>query len=265
MMREVVYMKMLQELVGSAVLGATVGSTCLGVGVDGEDDRDEMWVCLPKREEILGFDTAEWTRVVRDQEEGVKSQPGDVDRVFHSLMKWMRLVVKGNPSVLMPLFIAEEKLLKCDVSGRMLRALVPSIVCRNFYYPFKGYMVSQWERLGGERGQMRVTRPELVGKFGYDTKYAYHVLRLGLQGVELLATGRMTLPMMRRDRELLMNVRLGKYTFKEFEELYLFVKEELDLALKGSNLPERPNMKVIEGVVMEINRGIVMEEVEEVK
>jgi uncharacterized protein len=33
-------------------------------------------------------------------------------------------------------------------------------------------------------------RPELVAVHGYDTKYAMHALRLGLQGIELLTTGR---------------------------------------------------------------------------
>ena len=37
-------------------------------------------------------------------------------------------------------------------------------------------------------------RPELVAVHGYDTKYAMHALRLGLQGIELLTTGRITLP-----------------------------------------------------------------------
>ena len=32
-------------------------------------------------------------------------------------------------------------------------------------------------------------RPELVAAHGYDTKYAMHALRLGLQGIELLTTG----------------------------------------------------------------------------
>jgi hypothetical protein len=40
-----------------------------------------------------------------------------------------------------------------------------------------------------------VTRPELVEKHGYDTKFAAHMVRLGYQGVELLETGRFTLPL----------------------------------------------------------------------
>ena len=41
---------------------------------------------------------------------------------------------------------------------------------------------------------------ELVAVHGYDTKYAMHALRLGLQGIELLTTGRITLPVPEPDR-----------------------------------------------------------------
>src|SRR5688572_31106775 len=41
----------------------------------------------------------------------------------------------------------------------------------------------------------RSHRPELEEMYGFDTKYAMHMLRLGFQGVELLTTGRLNLPM----------------------------------------------------------------------
>src|SRR5215475_11657084 len=41
-------------------------------------------------------------------------------------------------------------------------------------------------------------RPELVAVHGYDPKDAMHALRLGLQGIELLTTGRTTLPVPNR-------------------------------------------------------------------
>jgi len=37
-------------------------------------------------------------------------------------------------------------------------------------------------------------RPELVAIQGYDTKYAMHAFRLGCKGIELLTSGRITLP-----------------------------------------------------------------------
>ena len=47
----------------------------------------------------------------------------------------------------------------------------------------------------GERGQKNVNRPELVEKYGFDTKHAGHMVGLGFQGIEHLETGYITLPM----------------------------------------------------------------------
>jgi uncharacterized protein len=70
-------------------------------------------------------------------------------------------------------------------------------------------MAAQKERLLGQRGRMPVKRPELVQAHGYDTKYAMHTLRLGLQGVELLQTGRLNLPMSDPERSTIMAIRRG--------------------------------------------------------
>jgi len=51
---------------------------------------------------------------------------------------------------------------------------------------------AQKQRLTGERGQKRIHRPELEEMYGFDTKCAMHMLRLGFQGVELLTTGRLS-------------------------------------------------------------------------
>jgi hypothetical protein len=50
---------------------------------------------------------------------------------------------------------------------------------------------------------------------GYDTKYAMHALRLGLQGVELLSTGRITLPGPEPDRTYLRSIRRGERPLDE--------------------------------------------------
>jgi len=46
--------------------------------------------------------------------------------------------------------------------------------------------------------------------YGFDTKYAMHMLRLGFQGVELLTTGRLSLPMREPERSYLLDVRRGR-------------------------------------------------------
>ena len=49
----------------------------------------------------------------------------------------------------------------------------------------------------------------------YDTKYAMHALRIGLQGVELLQTGRISLPVSEPERSMLRAVRAGDVALKE--------------------------------------------------
>src|SRR5215813_2778951 len=98
----------------------------------------------------------------------------------------------------------------CDEVGAELRAITPSIVSRRLLDPFLGYLQAQKQRLTGERGQKRIHRPELEEMYGFDTKYAMHMLRLGFQGVELLTTGRLSLPMREPARSFLLDVRRGK-------------------------------------------------------
>jgi uncharacterized protein len=246
----------MEELRKRAILGAVVGSKAMGLET-GSDDTDEMWICLPTRQEILGFDTDEWSVVKRDKPEGVRSEPGDRDRVYHSLMKWMKLAIKLNPSILMPIFIKEEVLIKDSYYGKLVRLAGLYLICKNLYYPFKGYMINQWERVNGERGQMRVSRPELVEMFGYDTKYAYHVVRLGLEAIELLSTGYLELPYQGYTKQILMGIREGKLTFERFKELYEYVRCELDVAFEKSKLQEKPNVKMCEVAVMDVYDDIV--------
>jgi len=60
-----------------------------------------------------------------------------------------------------------------------------------------------------------VNRPELEAQFGFDTKYAMHILRLGFQGVELMTTGKLTLPMAEADRAFAYATRLGQVPLQD--------------------------------------------------
>ena len=64
------------------------------------------------------------------------------------------------------------------------------------------------QRGKGKHGQ----RPEIIGKFGYDTKAAMHTLRLLYEGIELLKDHWVTLPRETRERDLLLAVRRGEWS-----------------------------------------------------
>jgi uncharacterized protein len=97
----------------------------------------------------------------------------------------------------------------------------------------------------------RIAHAELVEQFGYDTKYAMHMLRLGHQGVEFLETGRLTLPIREPVRSHLMDVRRGRSNLAAV----LTECTELELRLSGlldsSALPPEPETDQVESVVMD--------------
>ncbi len=73
-------------------------------------------------------------------------------------------------------------------------------------------------KMKGEKAHT-VNRPELVEKYGYDTKFAMHALRLGFEGVELLSHRTLTLPVVEPNLSTLRAIRSGQLKFIEVLQL----------------------------------------------
>jgi uncharacterized protein len=137
------------------ILRATVGSTVHGLHHGGQDDRDEMAVFVEPPEYLLGLARARGIRgglygfehyVERTQPEGVRSGPGDLDLVAYSLRKYVRLALKGHPTILLLLFVPDELVhVKTDL-GDELRALRPALLSRR---AGRGYLGTCADRRSG--------------------------------------------------------------------------------------------------------------------
>ncbi len=230
----------------SPILEVVVGSTVHGTNVqDGLEDLDIMAVVIESTRLVAVFYQQD-TWVKRTKPEGVRSEAGDIDYTAYGLRKYLSLATKGNPTILLALFAPTQFIRYSDSRGEQLQELAPMIVSKECFAPFRGYMRQQHERLLGLRGQRNVTRPELVEAHGYDTKYASHVIRLGLQGMEILATGRLELPMPDAARELCIKVRTGGFTLAQVSEQIIAAEEGLVAAYQQSTLPDRPDVQAVE-------------------
>ena len=239
----------------TTILRGLVGSSVHGLVLKGTDDRDEMGVCVEPRRYVLGFGKFEhWvyrSAAEREGRAGARSQAGDLDLTIYSLRKWSRLALEGNPTVLLLLYLPEDALvIRTDV-GRQLQALAPAFASRRAGGRFLGYLEAQRQRLIGERGQCDVNRVELVEKFGYDTKYAMHMLRLGHQGVEFLESGRLSLPIEEPVRSHLMDVRRGRSNLSEVLEECKQLELRLTELFDSSPLPLDPDLKTVESFIMD--------------
>src|SRR5262245_33020903 len=244
----------------TTILRGLVGSTVHGLNVnDGIEDRDEMGICVEPLEDAMAL----WnpfeqfiyrSAAEREGRANARSTGGDLDLTIYSLRKWTRLALKGNPTIMLLLFTPEDQLVSCDELGAELRALTPAIVSRRVQGPFLGYLQAQKQRLTGERGQKRIHRPELEEMYGFDTKYAMHMLRLGFQGVELLTTGRLSLPMREPERSSLLDVRRGRASEEECTTTTDRSENELTDLATTSPLVDEPNEARVEEWVLDVYR-----------
>jgi uncharacterized protein len=203
----------------STILRTQVGSGVYGTAVDDQDDRDELGVCVESPDYVIGLRRFEQYEY-RTQPVGVRSGPGDLDLTIYSLRKWTRLALAGNPSILVPLFVPYADVVRATQLGVELRVRPELVLSRRAGARYLGYLNSQRSRLEadparpgrGDRGH--TNRPELIERYGFDTKYAYHMIRLGMQGVELVTTGRITLPIPEPHRTWLVELRRGEHSLR---------------------------------------------------
>ena len=73
-----------------------------------------------------------------------------------------------------------------------------------------------------------------------------HAVRLGYQSVELLETGRLTLPMPEPTRSCVMAVRLGERSFDEVLAEIDEAQRRLATALEQTALPDEPDRVVVD-------------------
>ncbi len=239
------------------ILRTQVGSGVHGTAISGQDDRDEMGICLEPPEFVTGLarvpngidgdgprvEFQQYERhTVWDQPGGLanRSGAGDLDVIIYSARKWARLALGGNPTVLLVLFVPDEEVVYRNEAGTELVANASRFVSKLAAVRFLGYLNSQKRAMTGEIGA-HTNRPELVAVHGYDTKYAMHALRLGMQGIELLTTGRITLPVPEPGREYLRSIRRGEVALDDVVDAVSEAEATLTRLQSDSSVPDEPD------------------------
>lgn len=254
------------------MLRATVGSGVHGTAIEGTDDIDEMGIYVEAQPQVFGHRAPGDTYTYRTQPEGVCSGPGDLDLAVYTLRRYVGLATKGNPTVLLLLFVPDADVQYINDFGRELRANAHLFASKRAAAPFKGYLEAQRRGLMGERsgGSRNQGRKDLRDKFYFDVKFAAHMLRLGIQGVEYMKTGRISLPIPEPDLAYLRDLKSGafldgaepgsaKWTglgeAKKTETLEKAKKLEakIEQAANKSNLPDKPSFDAIDQWVADVH------------
>ena len=244
------------------IMRVQVGSGVHGTSIAGQDDRDEMGLCLEPSQFVTGlarvpngsgglepsvrFEQYE-RHTAWDRPGGLanRSGAGDLDVIIYSARKWARLALAGNPTVLLVLFVPDDEVVFRDEAGAELTANAHRFVSRLAAERYLGYLKGQQGAMKGQPGA-HTNRPELVAVHGYDTKYAMHALRLGLQGVELLSTGRITLPVPEPDRAYLRSIRRGEVPLDEVTDAIADAEKRLTRLARNPAIADQPDRRWVD-------------------
>ena len=225
---------------GSELHGAKIGKT---------DDTDIYGVYIETPTESLGLDSQEhfvWSSAGNDRRNG----PDDVDVTLYSLRKWARMAAKGNATTLHFLFAQPREV--APELWRKIQAKRELFLSRVAAKQFMGFADAQFKRLTGEKGSgKKGQRPEYICAFGYDTKAAMHGLRLLYECLELMQKGMITLP--RPEKELLIEVRSGAWTFERVLNHAQRLFKEVADAVMQSPLPEKVDRGAISQLLAQVH------------
>ena len=234
-----------------------MGSVAYGVSSDTSDVDVYGWAIPPKddvfphlRGEVPGFGRPH-DRFEQFQEHRVRDPDAlaghgrTYDLTVFGIVKFFHLAMDNNPNVLDSLFTPATCVLHSTRVGTLVRENRRLFLHRGAWPKFKGYAYSQLHKIGIKRPTGK--RAELVAAHGYDTKFAYHVVRLLGEVEQILVEGDIDL---QRDNDRLKAIRRGEWTEDRLRQWAADKEADLERAYAASRLPATPDEGRIKGLLL---------------
>lgn len=219
-----------------------MGSVAYGVSSD-TSDTDVYGICVPPKEsvfphlagEIMGFGN-QIKRFDTWQEHHILALDKEWDFQIVGIVKFFQLAMENNPNIIDSLFTPRRCVLSSTQIGEYIREHRTDFLHKGAWHKFKGYAYSQLNKIKTKAPSGK--RVELVEKFGFDVKFAYHVVRLLLEVEQILVAGDIDLE---RDREQLKAIRRGEWTLEQLEQWAQDKEKALEALYHTSKLPYGPD------------------------
>lgn len=113
-----------------------------------------------------------------------------------------------------------------------------------------GAIIEEYKRLYAKLKEDKA-RAERTKIFGFDTKFAYHVVRLLSEAEEILTDHTLTLDKYDR-REMLKDIRKGNWTFQQIRDWFTSREQELDKLYPASTLRHSPDEAAVKQLLLNI-------------
>jgi len=222
------------------ILKALVGSRAYGTNSP-NSDCDWIQVEVRKPSYYLGIDRHDKRPSSSTQQE---------DNTYCELLHFINMCCKFNPNIIVALWSPQ---VDTDPNWHWLvnqrRLFSSKLAVRTFM----GFATSQMEQAGakGSTGQLGAKRKELIEKYGYDTKFAMHSIRVATMIAEFLEEDGQFLRVGRWDWERLLSIRNGEFSLDYVKDWFATIKTKIQSLEAISTIPELPDYDTINQLTVE--------------
>lgn len=235
-----------------------MGSMAYGVSSDSSDMDIYGFAIPPKddvfphlRGEVPGFDECQpqfhqyQIHHIWDQS-ALAGKGREYDLTIYSITKYFRLLMENNPNIIDSLFVPRNCVLHATQIANMVRENRQLFLHKGCWAKFKGYAYSQIHKM--ENKEPIGKRRETINQYGYDVKFAYHVVRLLYEVEQLLLEGDMDLL---RYKEQLKAIRRGDWSMADVKAFFNEKEKSLEKVYLQSSLPAEPDRDRIRQLLLQ--------------
>ncbi len=237
------------------------GSNAYGVAED-ESDFDIIGFCIPPKDMVFlhlagyieGFGRQKKRFIcyqkhhVLDRDaRGGKGRQYDI--VIYNIVHYFHLCMENNPNMIASLFLPVQCVTHNSIVGNMVREKRHLFLHKGCWHRFKGYTYSQLAKMTTKSPKAGSRRADTVKEYGYDVKFAYHLVRLLYEVEQILTTGDLDL---RRNAEELKSIRRGEWSIEKVREFFAAKEKALEKVYEECTiLPWSPRENEIKQLLLD--------------
>lgn len=243
-------------LASNVLFEGITGSIAYNVSND-SSDMDIIGFCIPPKEnlfpsmygEIHGFGT-QIQRFEQFQQHHIKSLDGtkSYDISIYSIAKFFHLCMDNNPNMIDAMFLPRRCVLHSTEIYEHVRDNRHIFLHKGCWHKFRGYAYSQLHKIENGVNRSNEKRRESIESYGYDVKYAYHILRLALECEQILVEHDLDLE---RNSEILKSVRRGEWSLDKIKDWFSGKEKDLEIVYNNSDLQYKPDESKIKSLLVD--------------
>lgn len=247
-------------LVSNVLYETIMGSVAFGVSTD-TSDFDTVGFCVPPKDMIfphlagyiVGFGPQP-ERLVCYQKHHVMVQDelGGKGRVYdlnvYNIVHYFHLCMQNNPNMIASLFTPWDCVLHSTPVANMVRDKRHMFLHKGCWPRFKGYAYNQLRKMKTKKPDPGSKRAKVVEQFGYDVKFAYHLVRLLDEVEQILEEGDLDI---RRNRAQLKAIRRGEVSEEDIYQWAAEKEKHLERLYEKSSLPTGPDEPAVKQLLLE--------------